>query len=47
MHRLVHRLFGVHRPDPARNHWERGQLASVCIDCGRAMVQLPGLPWRS
>jgi len=43
---LVHQLLGTHVPDPARNHWDRGHFASVCIRCGREMVRLPGLPWR-
>jgi hypothetical protein len=44
---LLHRLFGTHLPDPERNHWDRGQFASVCVHCGCEMVRLPGLPWRA
>lgn len=44
---LFHRLFGTHVADPARNHWDKGHFVSICSRCGRAMVRLPGLPWRA
>jgi hypothetical protein len=47
MHKLLHRIFGAHVPDPARNDWAYGHFASVCVHCGRHMVRLPGLPWRA
>jgi len=47
MRKLLHHLFGTHVPDPAYNHWDRGQFASVCVHCGRAMERLPGLPWHA
>jgi hypothetical protein len=46
MGKLFHRLFGTHVADPALNHWNQGQFASACVHCGRAMIRLPGLPWR-
>lgn len=42
----LHDWFGKHVADPTYNHWEGGHFVTRCSTCGRAMVKLPGLPWR-
>lgn len=42
----LHDWFGAHVADLKASHWEAGHFVSTCIKCDRAMVKLPGLPWR-
>ena len=43
----LHTLFGRHVADTNASHWDNGYFVTVCSQCGRAMVKLPGLPWRA
>jgi hypothetical protein len=42
----LHDWLGKHVADHASSHWEAGYFVTRCTLCGRAMVKLPGLPWR-
>jgi hypothetical protein len=42
----LHDWFGRHVADTQFSHWEGGHFVTRCTACGRAMVKLPGLPWR-
>jgi hypothetical protein len=41
-----HDWFGAHVANLKTSHWEVGYFVTECTKCGRAMVKLPGLPWR-
>jgi hypothetical protein len=42
----LHSWIGTHLPDLRSSHWDQGHFVSACTVCGRAMIKLPGLPWR-
>jgi hypothetical protein len=42
----LHDWLGRHVADHESSHWEAGYFVTSCTLCGRAMVKLPGLPWR-
>lgn len=42
----LHDWFGQHVADLKISHWEGGYFVSSCAACGRAMIKLPGLPWK-
>ena len=42
----IHDWLAAHRADTRASHWENGYFVTSCTICGKAMVKLPGLPWR-
>jgi len=42
----LHDWLGNHVADTKDSHWEGGHFVTRCGICGKAMVKLPGLPWR-
>jgi hypothetical protein len=42
----LHDWLGTHRADLKDSHWEAGYFVTRCLVCGKAMVKLPGLPWK-
>jgi hypothetical protein len=42
----LHDWLGAHAADTKGSHWEGGHFVTRCLVCGKAMVKLPGLPWR-
>lgn len=42
----LHTLFGRHDPDLKHSRWQYGRFVTSCTICERAMVKLPGQPWR-
>jgi len=42
----LHDWLGNHAADLKDSHWEGGYFVTRCIVCGKAMVKLPGLPWK-
>ena len=42
----LHDWLGAHVADLKDSHWEAGHFVSRCTRCGRAIIKLPGLPWR-
>ena len=42
----LHDWFGRHIADFKCSHWDCGHFDSRCTMWGRAMIKLPGLPWR-
>jgi hypothetical protein len=42
----LHDWLGHHSADHRASRWDRGHFVSRCTACGRAMIKLPGLPWR-
>ncbi len=42
----LHDWFGRHAADLKSSRWDRGHFVTTCTACGRAMIKLPGLPWK-
>lgn len=42
----LHDWLGTHVADTKDSHWEGGYFVTRCRVCGKAMVKLPGLPWK-
>ena len=42
----LHDWFGRHVADTKDSHWDGGYFVTRCTLCDRAMVKLPGLPWK-